>query len=238
MNLLILDAGHSFNTKGKNNAKENFYEWEFNNDMQYKIKSRCEALGIKVFLTNPNPDKVSDIPLSTRASLANDYWLRNSKPKSIFISIHANAFSNSSARGTETYTANNASTTSKNFAKVLNNEIVKTMKELDVNAKDRGIKSENFTVIYKASMPSVLCEYAFYSNLDDLKILKNNKSELVEATVKAICAYFGIEYKKETINTNKLYKVCIGAYKDKDNASKMLNEAKEKGFKDSYIIYQ
>ena len=238
MNLLILDSGHAKNTPGKNNAKENFYEWEFNNDMQYKIKARCEDHNIKVFLTNPNPDKVSDISLTTRAALANDYWLRNSKPKSIFISIHANAFSNSSARGTETYTANNASTTSKNFAKVLNNEIVKTMKELDVNAKDRGIKSENFTVIYKASMPSVLCEYAFYSNLDDLKILKNNKSELVEATIKAICAYFGIEYKKETVNTNKLYKVCIGAYKDKNNANKILNEAKEKGFKDSYIIYQ
>ena len=172
MNLLILDSGHAKNTAGKNNAKENFYEWEFNNDMQYKIKSRCEELGIKVFLTNPSPSTVSDISLSTRASLANDYWLRNSKPKSVFISIHANAFSNSSARGTETYTAKNASTTSKNFAKVLNNEIVKTMKELDVNAKDRGVKSENFTVIYKASMPSVLCEYAFYSNLDDLKILK------------------------------------------------------------------
>ena len=239
MNLLILDSGHAKNTPGKNNTKENFYEWEFNNDMQYKIKARCEDHNIKVFLTNPNPDKVSDISLTTRAALANDYWLRNSKPKSIFISIHANAFSNSSARGTETYTANNASTTSKNFAKVLNNEIVKTMKELDVNAKDRGIKSENFTVIYKASMPSVLCEYAFYSNLNDLKILKNNRSELVEATVKAICSYFGVEYKKEiTTNTNKLYKVCIGAYKDKDNADKMLKEAKEKGFKDSYIIYQ
>ena len=239
MNLLILDAGHSFDTKGKNNAKENFYEWEFNNDMQYRIKKRCEELGITVFLTNPNPSTVSDIALSTRASLANDYWLRNSKPKSVFISLHANAFSSESARGTETYTANNASSTSKNFAKVLNDNIVKAMKSLDVNAKDRGVKTENFTVIHKASMPSVLCEYAFYSNLDDLKILKNNRSELVEATVKAICSYFGIEYKKEiTTNTNKLYKVCIGAYKDKDNANKILNEAKEKGFKDAYIIYQ
>ena len=63
MQLLILDAGHAKNTKGKNNAKEYFYEWEFNNDMQYKIKARCEELGIKVFLTNPNPDKVSDISL-------------------------------------------------------------------------------------------------------------------------------------------------------------------------------
>ena len=93
MNLLILDAGHSFSTAGKRNEKENFYEWEFNNDIQYKIKARCEALGIKVFLTNPNPDKVSDINLTTRSALANDFWLRNSKPKTIFISLHANAFS-------------------------------------------------------------------------------------------------------------------------------------------------
>lgn len=236
MNLLILDAGHAKDTKGKNNASQNFYEWEFNNDMQYKIKARCEELGIKVFLTNPNPSTVSDIALSTRASLANDYWLRNSKPKSIFISLHANAYSNASARGTETYHANNASTTSKNFAKVLNDEVVKAMKKLDLNAKDRGVKSENFTVIYKASMPSVLVEYAFYTNLDDLKILKNNRNELVEATVKALCQYFGVEYKEKVqVTNNKLYAVCTGAY-NYDNAKKMQQELINKGYKDTYLI--
>ena len=239
MNLLILDAGHAKNTPGKNNAKENFYEWEFNNDMQYKIKARCEDLGIKVFLTNPNPSIVSDIALTTSAATANDFWLRNSKPKTIFISLHANAFSSESARGTETYIAKYASSTSKNFAKVLNDEVVKVMKSLDSTAKDRGGKCKDWTVIQKASMPSVLLEYAFYSNLDDLKILKNNRSELVEATVKSICQYFGVEYKKEiATNTNKLYKVCVGAYKDVNNANKILNEAKSKGFKDSYIIYE
>ena len=240
MNLLILDAGHSFNTKGKNNAKENFYEWEFNNDMQYKIKARCEELGIKVFLTNPNPSTVSDISLSTRANLANDYWIKNNKCKAIFISIHANAFSNSNTRGTETYHATNASTTSKNFAKVLNDNIVKAMKELDPASEDRGVKTENFTVIYKASMPSVLCEYGFYSNLDDLKILKNNKDELVEATVKAICQYFNIEYKEKVkVNENKsngLYAVCVGAYKDRNKANSIVEELKEKGYTSTYLI--
>ena len=240
MNLLILDAGHSFSTAGKRNEKENFYEWEFNNDMQYKIKSRCEEHNIKVFLTNPNPDKVSDLPLTTRANLANDYWLKNSKPKSMFISIHANAFSNASARGTETYIAKNASTTSKNFAKVLNNEIVKTMKKLDANAKDRGVKTENFTVIYKASMPSVLCEYGFYSNLEDLKILKNNKDELVEATVKAICQYFSVTYKEKVKEEAKfdgnLYAVCVGAYKDKNKANSIVEDLKRKGYTSTYLI--
>ena len=238
MNLLILDAGHAKDTKGKNNIKENFYEWEFNNDMQYKIKARCEELGIKVFLTNPGPNKVSDISLTTRASLANDYWLRNSKPKSMFVSLHANAFSNSSARGTETYVAKNASATSKNFAKVLNDNIVKVMKELDPSSKDRGVKSENFTVIYKAAMPSVLVEYGFYSNLDDLKILKNNKDELVEATVKAICQYFGVSYKEkiEPYVDGNLYAVCVGAYKDKNKANSIAEELKKKGYTSTYLI--
>ena len=242
MNLLILDAGHAKNTAGKRNEKENFCEWEFNNDMQYKIKARCEEMGIKVFLTNPNPATVSDISLTTRASSANDYWLRNSKPKSMFISLHANAYSNESARGTETYVAKNASTTSKNFAKVLNNNIVKVMKELDPSSKDRGVKSENFTVIYKASMPSVLVEYAFYSNLDDLKILKNNRNELVEATVKAICQYFGVTYKEKAevtesnFNGNNLYAVCVGAYKDKNKANSIVEDLKKKGYTSTYLI--
>ena len=239
MNLLILDAGHSFDTKGKNNASQNFYEWEFNNDMQYKIKSRCEDHNIKVYLTNPNPATVLDIPLSTRANLANDYWLKNNKCKSIFISLHANAFSNESARGTETYVATNASTTSKNFAKVLNDNIVKVMKGLDPASKDRGVKSENFTVIYKASMPSVLCEYGFYSNLEDLKILKNNKDQLVEATVKAICDYFNIEYKEKNNKVEfdgNLYAVCVGAYKDKNKANSIVEELKRKGYTSTYLI--
>ena len=240
MSLLILDAGHAKNTAGKRNEKENFYEWQFNNDMQYKIKTRCEDHNIKVYLTNPNPATVSDLPLTTRAILANDYWIKNNKCKAIFISIHANSFSNSSARGTETYHASNASTTSKNFAKALNDNIVKAMKELDINAKDRGVKSENFTVIYKASMPSVLIEYGFYSNLDDLKILKNNQDELVEATAKAICQYFNIEYKEKVkVNENKsngLYAVCVGAYKDKNKANNLVEELKKKGYTSTYLI--
>ena len=236
MNLLILDAGHAKNTAGKRNETENFYEWEFNNDMQYKIKARCEDLGIKVFLTNPNPNKVSDLPLTTRANLANDYWIKNNKCKAIFISIHANAFSNKSARGTETYVANNSSTASKNFAKVLNDNIVTAMKNLDSNSKDRGVKSENFTVIYKASMPSVLIEYGFYSNLDDLKILKNNQDELVEATVKAICSYFNIEYKEKVkADESNLYAVCVGAYSYSTAKSKV-EELKSKGYTDTYLI--
>lgn len=239
MSLVILDSGHNEYVKGKSNG--DFKEWDFNNKMQCKIKKRLLDHGIEVYLTNPNPEKKDEIGLSKRATISNDYWIKKGKPKAVFISLHGNAYSDASVRGTETFHANNASSTSKTFAKTLNDEVVKTMKSLDKNAKDRGVKSQDFTVIYKTSMPSVLVEYGFYSNPDDLKILKNNQDDLTEATVKAICKHFNITYKavqKESTTSStgtQLYAVCVGAY-GYDQAKKMQQEMISKGYTSTYLI--
>ena len=220
MKLLILDSGHNEYVIGKEAPDKSLREWVFNNDMQYKIKKRAEEHGLTVFLTNPNPAKKDEIGLSKRPTLANDYWIKNSKPQALFMSIHANAYGTdfNGARGTETYMAKNGSNNSKNAATYIQEEVFKAIKAIDPSAKDRGVKSENFTVIYKAAMPSILVEYAFYSNKDDLKILKNNKDDLVEGTIKGLCRYFGLTYKplKTTITPTYQYENCI-VYKDEDD---------------------
>ena len=220
MKLLILDSGHNEYVQGKEAPDKSLREWIFNNEMQYKIKKRAEEHGITVYLTNPDPAKKDEIGLSKRANLANDYWTKNSKPEALFISIHANAYGNdfNSARGTEVYTGKNGSSNSKNAAAYVQEEIFKCIKSIDSNAKDRGVKSENFTVIYKAAMPSILVEYAFYTNADDLKILKNNKDSLVEATIKGICRYFGITYKApQTIVTPTYQYENVIVYKSEED---------------------
>ena len=239
MKLLILDSGHAKNTAGKKAPDNSFYEWSFNNDMQYKIKKRAEDHGIHVFLSNPTPNTTSDIGLSERATKMNNYWISKGKPKSIMISLHANAYGDdfNAARGSECYVANNASNTSKNFAKILNDNVVAAMKKIDSGAKDRGVKTNNFTVIYKSSMPCCLMEYAFYSNKEDLKILKNNKDELVEATIKAICSYFDITYKPVVVNVSGKYRVVCGSYSSKDNAVAMQDKLKAAGFS-SFLIFE
>ena len=239
MKLLILDSGHAKNTAGKKAPDNSFYEWSFNNDMQYKIKKRAEDHGIHVFLSNPTPNTTSDIGLSERATKMNNYWTSKGKPKSIMISLHANAYGDdfNAARGSECYVANNASNTSKNFAKILNDNVVAAMKKIDSGAKDRGVKTNNFTVIYKSSMPCCLMEYAFYSNKEDLKILKNNKDELVEATIKAICSYFDITYKPVVVNVSGKYRVVCGSYNSKDNAVAMQDKLKAAGFS-SFLIFE
>lgn len=246
MNLLILDAGHNEKVAGKQSPCGTFKEWIFNNDMQYKIKKRAEDHGIFVYLTNPSPKGKDEIGLHKRCDLANHFYISKNKPKTLFVSIHANAYKNvfNSARGTETYIASNASQNSKNAAKYIQDEIFKCMKNIDVAAKDRGIKVSNFTVIYKTIMPCLLLEYGFYTNKDDLRILKNNQDELVEATMKGICKYFGIEYmppKKEEKDIiaegNKHFKVQIGAFKNKTYAEDRLKEAKSKGL-EACIVYE
>ena len=108
------------------------------------------------------------------------------------------------------------------------------------------MKCLDFTVIYKTITPCVLVEYGFYSNKDDLKILKNNQSALVEATLKGICKYFGIKYqepKKETVKTdstasNTYYRVVAGSYADRTNADKLVSELKNKGYSAFIDIYK
>ena len=39
-NYIILDAGHAKVTPGKRSPDSSLLEWEFNNDMQYRIKKR------------------------------------------------------------------------------------------------------------------------------------------------------------------------------------------------------
>ena len=243
--LVILDSGHCEKVSGKRSPDNSFYEWKFNNEMQYKIKERLEDHGIKVYLTNPSPANKDEIGLTKRTELANSYWSKENKPKSLFISIHANAYGSdfNSARGTETYIASNASNNSKNAAQLINNSIFDAFKKLDANAKNRGVKTNNFTVIHKANMPSILVEYGFYTNKEDLEVLKNNKNELTEATIKGICEHFGIKYqevvKKANTSENVFYRVVCGSYSNYANAQAQIRNLEAKGIKNAFIdIYK
>ena len=200
--IVYLDAGHAKVTAGKRSPDGSLLEWEFNNDMQNRIKPRLEAHGITVVLVNPNPDKGSEVSLTARATTANNHWVKAGKPSAVFVSLHANAAGGgwSTASGTETFVAKNASSKSVNCATYVQNQIV-----ADLGFKNRGVKKENFTVIYKANMPSILIEYGFYSNKTECEALKSSAKRglMCEATVKGICKYFGIAYKaSSTSSTN------------------------------------
>ena len=220
--LIILDSGHNEYVGGKRSPDSTLLEWEFNNDMQLRIQKRLKESGFDVYLTNPSPAKKNEIGLEKRAQLANKYWESKGKPNALFVSLHANAYGTwTTANGVEVFHAKNASAKSKNYAKVMCKHIHEALKKVRPGSVNRGVKSENFTVIYKTKMPSILIEYAFYTNKEDLKVLKNNRAELCEATVKALCESFGMTYKKGD---------------GKAPASATTASAPDKGVKTSFLV--
>ena len=185
-------------TPGKRSPDGNLLEWEFNNDMQYRIKKRLEALGFVVYLVNPNPEKGSEVSLGTRCSRANSYWSSKGKPECLFVSLHSNAAGSngwSTARGVEVFTSVGCSSKSANAAKKVCNAIYKDVYAIDKGFKNRGHKSNNYYVVRHTNMPAILIEYEFYTNQAGVALLKNKRDLLCEATLKGICEHFGVAYK-------------------------------------------
>ena len=74
----------------------------------------------------------------------------------------------------------------------------------------------------------------FISNVNaekDLKISSNIKSVALAIRDNLIDLF-----ELESVTSYSLYKVCIGAYKDKNNAINQVRLAKKKGFGEAYII--
>lgn len=81
-------------------------------------------------------------------------------------------------------------------------------------------------------MPAALIEVDFISNKDcenDLNDL-NNIKKVARLIFDRLINMVDLE-----VDEDRLYRVCVGAYRDKNNAIKQLEMAKNKGFKDSYI---
>ncbi len=77
----------------------------------------------------------------------------------LFVSLHMNAHTNSSVKGTEVYYAKNnnsknkAGLNSQMMAKFFLDNLLKTM-----GTKSRGVLDDRFTVIYRNTVPAVLVE--------------------------------------------------------------------------------
>ena len=140
------------------------------------------------------------VELSERASIA------NKANTDIFVSIHANAFSNANAKGLETYNYT-GSKKGRALASDIHTQLVKDK----LYTANRGLKTANFAVIKHTKMPAVLIELGFITNKDDVKIL-NKQDNLALSVAKGILKNLGIKYveeKKEVqkASTDNLYRV-------------------------------
>ena len=187
-NVLVLDAGHGefdrgayhFGTREKDLNLKIIY-----NRMKKHFNKPNDD--IKVYWTRRNDRFVT---LDDRAAFAKKIHA------DAFISLHMNSATTSTAKGTEVYysTKNNKVTSSglrsSIMARMMCEELIWNM-----NTQDRGVKTANFVVVYKNTVPSILIELGFLSNKSDHKKLTSPKyQEKASKTIASVIRDFFTEY--------------------------------------------
>lgn len=189
------------------------------------------VLGIGKYLENILKDVDLDVKFTRLCdeyvSLSDRVKIANNFKADYFLSIHINSASDKSVRGVEVWQYSDNDKNLNEFCSDLCEGICGVF-----NIRNRGVKcSKDFYVLKNTSMKSALLEVDFISNEFCEKDLNNDNN------IKAIAnVIMDNVLKLYNIVDDKLYKVCIGSYKDKSNAINMLNVAKTKGFDDAYIL--
>ena len=183
---LLVDNGHGRDTAGKHSplfddGKSRLYEWRFARDIVNRIIALAPEYGIKVV---PLVTEERDIPLSVRASRANNYKKTHPAEKCVLISVHGNAAGTAkewlSARGWEAWTTKGKTNSDLLAEKLYNAARAIFPSEFKIRTdKTDGDqdKEANFTVIYKANMPAVLTENFFYDNREDCRYMMSAKGQ-------------------------------------------------------------
>lgn len=152
---ICIDPGHGGKDPGAL-GKRNTKEKDFVLDIAKKCAAYTIKLGHSAILTR---DKDIFLELPERANIANKASV------DVFISIHCNSADNSQANGIETYHYPN-SFKGKEYATKVQNALIK-----GTNLSNRGVKEANFAVLRHTSMPGILIEVGFISNVQEEQLL-------------------------------------------------------------------
>ena len=146
--------------------------------------------GAEVIMTRRDDVEVS--PKGKAASAVEELKARcdvaNKAEVDIFISIHADSFTNPNARGTTGYYYSLGSSNSKRLADLIRKALIE-----QIRTPSRGTQPCNFYVVRNTDMPATLVELAFISNPDEEK-LRNSKEGIMKAAqgiLDGIEDYFG-----------------------------------------------
>ena len=198
------DIGHGKDTYPPSKGIGDFAEWEFNNAVVKYAIPLAEYNNFEVLLTQPLDSNV--VNLTQRINNINTEHKKN--PIKLLMSFHADYNDNLNAKGHWCFYWH-TSTNGKRLAEIW-------MKYADeiLSNPSRGLMQSkpnewtNFAINRDTLMPTALMEHAFYSNTNDLKLLKSDefRKQCAIVAVKTICEYCGVEYKemKEEIKSQQI----------------------------------
>ena len=160
--VIVVDAGHGGKDSGSISYNQQYYEKDINLSILQYLKEYLDQENIKVYYTRLSEEKVF---LKPRVALANELDC------DFFISIHCNANSVSSPKGTEVlyYDNNFKGVLTKDLASICQEELSNT-----ILLEDRGLikmQGDEIYILAKSRVPAIIIEVAFMTNQNDMQFL-------------------------------------------------------------------
>ncbi|MBE6861548.1 MAG: N-acetylmuramoyl-L-alanine amidase [Ruminococcus sp.] len=222
---ICIDAGH-YGQYNKSPVNGSYYESDINWKLHGYLKSALEAYGVTVITTRT--DKNKDIQVYERGRLAEGCDL--------FLSIHSNACN------TESVDYPLACCSVNGKADEIGQKLADTVAcIMGTSQKGRilrrkGDNGDWYGVLRGAAsvgVAGVLLEHSFHTNKRAVQWLMddNNLKRLAAAEAETIAEHYGL--KKST--PDKLYRVQVGAFRERKNAEAMLDNLKKAGFAEAFI---
>ncbi|MBR1397974.1 MAG: N-acetylmuramoyl-L-alanine amidase [Selenomonadaceae bacterium] len=179
---IVIDAGHGGNDAGAI-GPSGVMEKTVTLRVALELKQLLEADGATVIMTRETDTEVAERgrhatdveELKARCDVANN------AEADMFISIHADSFTNPAARGSTGYYFGKGTDDSRRLADCIRKALCESL-----NTPSRGTQPCNFYVVRNTDMPATLIELAFISNPTEEKLL--NSDEGVTKAAKGIFA--------------------------------------------------
>ena len=204
-----------------------FKEKDLNLPIALACRDELQRHGVSVLMSRT---KDEDETLSGKIKMANDFGA------DLALDIHNNAGGGDGAEVFHTYKGGTGKT-------LANNILAEIVKLGQYNRGAKYIKNANgvdgYLFIRNTTMPAVIVECAFLDNKKDITIIDTpaEQKTMGIAIAKGVLKTLGIAYvEPATTNTDKLYRVQVGAYRVKENAENQLAKIKAAGFTDAFIV--
>lgn len=183
--VIALDPGHGGSDSGAVGAGRTL-EKDITLNISTEVRRLLENDGAKVIMTRTTDRDVYGPNATAAEELGARVGIANRENTDLFVSVHIDAFSSSSARGTSTYYYPKT-TGDIRLADFIQEELVS-----EIGLQDRGKLPARFYVLKHAEMPAALAEVAFISNPYEENLL-NDPAFIKKAAVgiyNGIAKYF------------------------------------------------
>ncbi len=178
--IIMLDAGHGGSAPGA--LGNGLTEKEVTLDVVLRLKTKLENDGATILMTRSGDTSLS---IQERAKIS------SASNADIFVSVHANSVTASTANGLEVYYYTSSNINQKANSSKLATTVQKHLVE-ETGLKSRGVKTANFVVIKYNNKPSILAEIGFLSGDQDSLVLGSDegKDSVTNGLYLGITEYF------------------------------------------------